>query len=126
MGPGADEVPLSDGLGHQDLFVSFVLHLHLAIAVIPRCSHRTGRGLTGRMKQICSLSPIPARYLPRGSQVHVGPDEEFGYRDIIGLDIIMTKDGLGYGRGCAEGGLWRRGMKLIRHRLRLPYGSCPR
>jgi hypothetical protein len=36
------------------------------------------------------------------TKVHVGPDMEYGYRDIIGLDIIMTKDGLGYGRGCAE------------------------
>ena len=36
------------------------------------------------------------------TKVHVGPGEEFGFRDIIGLDIIMSKDGLGYGRGCAE------------------------
>ena len=36
------------------------------------------------------------------TKVHAGPDGELGYRDIIGLDIIMTKDGLGYGRGCAE------------------------
>ena len=31
-----------------------------------------------------------------------GEEEPYGYRDIIGLDIILTKDGLGFGCGCAE------------------------
>lgn len=36
------------------------------------------------------------------TKIRTQADSGVGYRDIIGLDIIMSKDGLGYGRGCAE------------------------